>query len=74
MAFPHVELRSQSSPAESEDSADFKGGMRDPAEDSLIGTESELDFEVRCPSYNDSREPFPGHYAARGPWNCIHCC
>ena len=61
MSLPHVEFRSQSSPAESEDSVDFKGDMRDPAEDSPIGTESEFGFEVRCPSYHHSGEPSTGH-------------
>ena len=61
MILPHVELRSQSSQAESEDSVDFRGGMCDPAKDSPAGTESELGFEIRCPSYNDSRESSPRH-------------
>lgn len=39
MAVPHLEFRSQSPPVESEDSANFRRGIHDPAEDSPIGIE-----------------------------------
>ena len=54
MAIPHIELRRQSPPAESQDSADFGRSVLDPAEDSSFGTESEPGAEICCAPLSDS--------------------
>ena len=61
VALPHMELRGQSTPTESEDSIDLGGHLCHFATDSPVGLESGTDPEVCGSSNSEAGQPSSGH-------------